>query len=246
VIAAARVPRRWAVLLVLLAAATLGGGPTTAAEPELETRVFVVEFKPLEDVILLVRDVLGENGSLTMQPRLRAVTITDESARLDRIGRLLETFDVPPRQVELAVQLLMGSREDGPEGAARRPRVPSLPGIDRALIKTLITTTQWTDYRLLGSAAFTAAEGEESTLSLGEEYRIRLKVGAVNPEHRVTRFERFALERRHTAADGREELRPIWDQVLNLRDRQLYLFGATSMEESRRAIFLSITAGIVR
>ncbi len=233
------------VILVLLAALVLAPVGLAADEPELETRVFTVQFRSVTDVVLLVRNALGENGSLTLQPRLKAVIVTDEPVLLDRVAQLIASFDVPPRQVHLAVQLLMGSHEKDPEKRRSAPGAPRLPGIDRDLRDTL-GLTSWTDYELLGSASFTTSEGEETTLALGEDYRIRLKVGTVNLDRRVTRFERFALERRHTDAEGREELRPIWDQVLNLRDDRLYVFGATSMEDSSRAIFLSITAGIGR
>jgi hypothetical protein len=233
------------VILLLLAVLALPSVARAADDPELETRVFEVQFKSVEDVVLLVRNALGENGSVTLQPRLKAVIVTDEPALLERLAQLIATFDVPPRQVHLAVQLLMGSQDEAPETRTTAPGAPRLPGIDRDLRNTL-GLTSWTDYDLLGSASFTTAEGEESTLALGEDYRIRLTVGTVNEEQQITRFERFALERRHTDGDGREELRPIWDQVLNLRDNRLYVFGATSLEDSSRAIFLSITAGIVR
>jgi hypothetical protein len=241
----ARTARLLSVILVLLAALVLP--PLGFAEdgPELETRVFKIQFKSVDDVVLLVRNALGENGSLTLQPRLKAVIVTDDPALLDRVGQLIASFDVPPRQVRLAVQLLMGSHEETPEKRKAAPAAPRLPGIDRDLRNTL-GLTSWTDYDLLGSATFTTAEGEESTLALGEDYRIRLKVGTVNDKQQVTRFERFALERRHIDESGQEELRAIWDQVLNLRDNQLYVFGATRLEDSSRAIFLSITAGIMR
>ncbi len=233
------------VILVLLAALVLAPVGLAADEPELETRVFTVQFRSVTDVVLLVRNALGENGSLTLQPRLKAVIVTDEPVLLDRVAQLIASFDVPPRQVHLAVQLLMGSHEKDPENRRSAPGAPRLPGIDRDLRDTL-GLTSWTDYELLGSASFTTSEGEETTLALGEDYRIRLKVGTVNVEQRVTRFERFALERRNRDVEGQEELRPIWDQVLNLRDNQLYVFGATRLEDSSRAIFLSITAGIGR
>ena len=237
--------QRMLVILVLLAVAFLPSMSLAAEAPELETRVFTVQFRQVEDVVLLVSSLLGENGSLTLQARLKAVIVTDEPALLDRVAQLIASFDVPPRQVHLAVQLLMGSHDDAPEKRKTAPGVQRLPGIDRDLRDTL-GLTSWTEYELLGSASFTTSEGEVSTLALGEDYRILLKVGSVNEERRVTHFERFALERRRTDAQGREELRPIWDQVLNLRDKQLYVFGATRLEDSSRAIFLSITAGIVR
>ena len=47
-------------------------------------------------------------------------------------------------------------------------KAPRMPGIDRDL-RTTLGVTSWTDYEeLLGSASFTTAEGEESTLALGE------------------------------------------------------------------------------
>lgn len=234
---------------VLVVVALLAGVPAGLASedppPQVETRVFLVKHRAVEEVALLVRPALGDQGSVTMQPRIKLVTVTDEPARLDQISRLIASFDIPPRHVHLAVSLLMGRQEPDPEDRSPTMRAPRMPGIDRDLRQALALTS-WTDYSLLGSASFTAAEGEESTLSLGEDYRIRLKVGTVNPEQASTRFEQFALERRHVDDSGAEELRTIWDQVLNLRDNQLYVFGATRLEESRRAIFLSITAGIVR
>jgi hypothetical protein len=234
-----------ALLLCAVAAQPAGAAADPVEEPELETRVFSVQFKPIEDVVLLVRNVLGENGSLTLQPRLKAVIVTDEPALLERVAQLIESFDVPPRQVHLDVQLLMGSLGKPPEKQKLQPGVRRLPGIDRDL-RDALGNLIWTDYDLLGSASFTTAEGEESTLALGDDYRIRLKVGTVNTQQNVTRFERFTLERRQAQPGGQETLRPIWDQVLNLRDNRRYVFGATQLKESSRAVFLSITAGIVR
>ena len=147
-----------AVLLGLLAAPPLGLA-SESQEPELETRVFIVKYKTVEDVVFLVRHAMGEHGSLTIQARIRVVTITDEPASLEQIGRLIVALDLPPRHVHLAVQLLMGSQEPDPEDRAPNTRVPRMPGIDRDLRHTLALTS-WTDYRLLGSASFTAAEGE--------------------------------------------------------------------------------------
>jgi hypothetical protein len=228
------------VVWSLQAPAVLGEGPALA------TRAFPIRYREVDDAIRLVRPLLGEGGSLTLQPRLRAITITDEPARLDRMAEVLAAFDVPPRRVNLAVSLIMGSKGDGgPSGEElERPRraVPRLPGFDSTL--RALEHTVWTDYRLLGSASFTAAEGEVSELSLGEEYRIRLRVDTVDPKHRVTRFDRITLERQVGPSGGGGGFLPIWDAVLNLKDDMLYVFGATRMEDSRRAIFLSVTAGI--
>jgi len=238
-------PTPWIAALVGLL--ILSFLPVQAQDPSaasMETRVFTVRFKTVVDVVVLLRPLMGEDGSLTMQPRLRAVTVTDEPERLDRMAQVLSTFDVPPRHVRLAVQLLLGSQEPGPEeGDGVTPRSARLPGIDGMLIETL-NLTNWPHYRVLGSTTLTVAEGEEATFSLGENYRVRLQVGAVDPNRGVTRFQRFAFERAHVTPDGAREFRSIWDTVLNLRDERLTVFGATRMEDSQRAVFLAVTAVI--
>jgi len=238
-------PTPWIAALVGLL--ILSFLPAQAQDPpaaSMESRVFTVRFKTVDDVMVLLRPLMGEDGSLTMQPRLRAVTVTDEPERLDRMAQVLSTFDVPPRHVRLAVQLLLGSQEPGPEeGDGVTPRSARLPGIDGMLIETL-NLTNWPHYRVLGSTTLTVAEGEEATFSLGENYRVRLQVGAVDPNRGVTRFQRFAFERAHVTPDGAREFRSIWDTVLNLRDERLTVFGATRMEDSQRAVFLAVTAVI--
>ena len=151
---------------------------------------------------------------------------------------------MPPRNVSLAVQLILGTKEAVQEAErGGLPRSAELPGIDGTL-RDSIGLTNWPNYRLLASASFAAVEGEESMFALGEDYRIRLAVATVDPIRRVTRFDRFSLERAHADSSGRLDYRPIWDMVLNLPDRQLTVFGATRMEQSQRAIFLAITASI--
>ena len=235
-------PSLTAALVVL---AMLSAGPTSGEETGLETRVFTVRYKAVEDALLLIRPLLGDDASVTLQPRLRTLAVTDEPARLDRVAGILTSFDVPPRRVTLAVSLILGTRSGRDGEVFQRARPPrTLPGFDSTV--RALEHTVWTDYRLLGSASFATSEGEESELTLGEDYRIRLRVDSVNPEEGVTRFDRFSLERRTPGPREQVEFRPVWNTVLNLRDDQLYVFGATRMEDSQRAIFLSVTAGIER
>jgi len=225
-------------LLLLLSLGTASFGAT------LEHRMFHIRHKPADEAVQVARPLLGPEGSVTLQPGLRTVTVTDERPRLERIARAIQEFDAPPRHVSVAVQLLVGTHAgEGP--VAPGPAAPLSPAIDRPL-RDALGVTSWNEYRLLGSGSLTAVEGEESTLALGEEYRIRFAVDSVRPDQSVTRFQRFALERRRVLPGGTPEYRPLWETVLNLRDNQLYVFGATRVEDSQRAVFLSITAGILR
>jgi len=60
----------------------------------------------------------------------------------------------------------------------------------------------------------------------------------------VVKFSRFALDRVVREPGQAERHIPIWDTVVNLRDNHQLLLGATSSQESKHAIFLSVTATI--
>jgi len=231
------------LVVALLIGALLSGGAVPGQTSALDTRMFTVRYKSVDDFLLLIRPLLGSEASVTLQPRLRTVTVTDEPARLAKIASVLRTFDVPPRRVNLAVSLILGTKGGDVVEPLQRPRrPPTLPGFDDTL--KALEHTVWTDYRLLGSASFATSEGEEAEVSLGQDYRIRLRVDRVNGTDGITRFDRFALERRTENPEG-AVYHPVWNQMtLNLQDNRLYVFGATRMEDSQRAIFLSVTAGI--
>ena len=239
-----RAPLALCLLLAVLAGPVPGNAQEEGQSPELESWVYQIRFKTTKDVAILLQPLLGEHGAVTLQPGQRTVTVMDEPARVARIIEVIRAFDVAPRHVHLALQLIMGTQKADDEGFERhRPR-QILPGIDITLIETL-EQTRYNEYELLASASFTTAEGEESSLRLGEEYRIHLRLDSVNLEEGTTRFDRFALERGKESPAGKLEFLPIWDMKLNLRDNQLHVFGATRLEDSRRAIFLAVTAGIV-
>jgi hypothetical protein len=66
----------------------------------------------------------------------------------------------------------------------------------------------------------------------------------VSDENRVIRFKPFELQRREPAVEGMERYSSIMNTVLNLRDSQLFIVGASKMERSNRALFMTVTAAL--
>ncbi len=228
---------RWflpAACLMVVWALGAAHPPAAPEEDGLITRTFTIKFKPIQDVVLLMEPHIGDRGSYTVHPRLRAITVFDEPARIKRIGNLIADFDQPPRYVRLEIQLLNATEAQ----PASPRRSESGTGVPRVL-----NVTKWSEVAVIGSASIIAVEGAESSLNVGEEFRVRFSVETVASRQGVVKFDRFALDR---ILPGREGVRhvPIWDTVVNLRDKQQLLLGATSSQESRRAIFLSVTATI--
>jgi len=106
---------------VLAVAALLASGAAAADEP-VSARAFAVKFKSLADAAEIVSPVLSPDGTMTLQPRLKTLTIQDRPAVLDRVGKLLDSFDTPPRTVDITLSLFLGTdRRDQDPGKAAPP-----------------------------------------------------------------------------------------------------------------------------
>jgi len=203
----------------------------------LPTQLFTVRFKDVNDVYLLIEPLLSARGSVQMQPRLKTLAVTDDEETLRRIEEMIRAFDLPPKNVELALQLILASTEKQPEKIS-----PRIRGVIEKLNEI---TTRWSDYRLLGSATVPCSEGEKASVEMGEDYRISFVVDYVSDEQKLVRIKRFTLDRRDPPKDREapgETFTRVFDTALNLKEDKLVVLGATKMESSKRALFMTITA----
>jgi hypothetical protein len=218
--------------------------PAAAAETQarpspLGTRIFVLRYKKVDEAYLLISPYVGPRGSVKMQPAQRTLTVQDVPGNLQRIVGLIESYDVPPRSVEVSVQLILAtSGESSPE--------PAPPPIRGVIDRLNALNTRWTDYKMVGNARVMGTEGERSSLRVGDDYKVDFRIDQVSEETRVIRFKPFELSRREIAVEGNQRYASIMNTVLNLRDSQLFIVGASKVEQSQRALFMTITASLQR
>ena len=234
--------RKWilgALLLVglgLLMPAAAIGDPADAG---LATRVFTLRYKTADEVYLLISPWLTPRGSIRSQPHQKTLAVVDTKEAIQRMEELVAGFDLPPRTVEIAVQLILASSE-------RSSPDPPPPPIRGVIEKLNALNTRWSDYRLVGDARILGTEGERSTLRVGDDYRVDFRIDQIADESRVIRFKPFELSRREPGIEGADRYASIMNTVLNLRDAQLFIVGASKMERSNRALFMTITASLPR
>lgn len=231
-----------ALLLSPLPARALPQGSDEGGEDAggaLATRVFAIRYKDVDDVYLLVSPHLGPRGSIRAQPRQKTLAVVDTEASLARIAALVAAYDLPPRTVEVSVQLIMATA--GPGATEEAP-----PPIRGVIEKLNALSTRWNDYRLLGSARVLGTEGERTHLRVGDDYRVDFRIDEVSDETRVIRFRPFELQKRDPRVEGNERYEPVLNTVLNLRDSQVFIVGASKVERSNRALFMTITAALQR
>ena len=238
-----RVPAVFVLAVMLLplpaALAVPQGGGEGAGAPGMGKRVFTIRHRAVDDAYVLISPALGPQGSVRAQPHQRTLTVVDSPANIQRIAALLQAFDVPPRNVQVSVQLILASV--GPS-----PRGPTPPPIRGVIERLNALSTRWTDYRLVGDARVLGTEGERTRLALGNDYRIDFGVDQVSAETRLIRLKPFALQRREIPVEGNERYTAVLDTVLNLRDSQLFIVGASRAEQSNKALFMTVTASLER
>jgi hypothetical protein len=236
------------VLGVLLAAAVLAGGRAVAAEAPSEAaaandpmlaRAYEVRFKSLADAAELVSPLLTPQGSVTLQPRLKTLTVQDRVSVLERVASLLKSFDVAPRNVEIAMSLFLGT--DRREQEAGRIIPPSSMTTDvRGIAETLSDFTKWNAYESLGGRSVTGAEGGRVTVNLSDEYRVGYDVETVRDQS--VKLTHFVLQRITRGPDGKDRVQDVYGADVVLPVGRMLMIGAAQNPESKRALFLTLQA----
>jgi len=222
------------------APATPAGGKdaaSPAATGALGAKVFSLRFRRVDDAYLLISPLIGPRGSVRSQPAQRTLTVVDTPENIRKIGVLIAAYDVPPRSVQVSVQLILASSGEGPSA-------PAPPPIRGVIDKLNALSTRWNDYQMVGDARLVGTEGERSSLRVGDDYKVDFRIDQVSEDSRVIRFKPFELQRRDVSVEGVETYQPIVNTVLNLRDSQLFIVGASRIERSNRALFMTITASL--
>lgn len=226
-------------MILMLALSFVGSLP--AAGSDLSTRTFTARYRSVDDIVALIQPAISEQGSYAVQPRVKAVTVTDTAEALSRIEALIGSFDTPPKGISLVLQLMRA--EEGAPVETPAMRTARRAGLPPAVIQDV---TKWGVITPLGSASLATAEGESGSVVLGNDYRARFTAGAVSAATGIIRLERFVLEKLRPgpsdAGAGPGRWTPLMDLVLNLKDRQTTVLGATSSQDSKQALFVSIVA----
>jgi len=231
-----------AMALAFLLHPAWGADAPAAATPDpIEARAFRVHYKPLADAADVVASLLSEDGSLTLRTRLGVLVVQDRVSVLDRVAALLESFDLPPRNVEVTLTLFLGMdrREEG-QGSGAAP--DSITKEIRGIQEVLADFTKWQDYEPLGSRSVTGVEGTSVTADLTADYRVVIKVDLMDAQRSVVKFERVVLERLRRDENGRSVAEQVLSMGMVLELERLRVIGAASGPDSKRALFLALEA----
>ncbi|HYV42691.1 MAG TPA: secretin N-terminal domain-containing protein [Thermoanaerobaculia bacterium] len=217
-------------LAVPAAAAPPVAGSTPAADASV--RVFVLKYRRVEEAALLIRPHLSESASVTLTPRLNAMTITDREENLKTVAKVIAEFDAPPRGFSFAVKLVR-ARTDAPAGTIAQ----EIGGLG-AKLKSMF---QFNDYALLDSAVIQGVEGRPLSYRLGDEYVLTFSIGAAGSGEELL-LSPFALSRMKKDEQGRPSTVPLYRASITVTLNQTLVVGASKEEGSKNALILILLA----
>jgi hypothetical protein len=214
--------------------AWVAGLPLPADASDQIVRVFTLRYRRVEEAVLLVRPLLTESGSASLESKLNALTIRDVPAAVERAAQAIASYDVPPRAVTVTVALLKASGDGTPVPATPAPTRVSdqIKGVGETL-KTLFSLKSYTQ---LDAVAVQGVEGDTVAYAVGGEYRLEFLLDPTGSDQ-VMRLKNLALHR--VRRDGvREVRRELLRTSINLQVGQPYVLGLGRDESAAGALFL--------
>jgi hypothetical protein len=215
-----------AVLFAVLAGQARGG-------VAVGVQVFTLKFKHAEEATLLVRPLLSDAGSILLQPKLNALTVTDTPAVLNRIGKALARFDVPPRGFSIAVKIVR-AQADAPAGDAAH----KIGDVGDKLREVF----PFKGYSLVDAAVLAGSEGDGVSHLLGGRYRVEFHIDPVGQGSSVLRLSRFSLSRERPRPGGGRASTLLFRTTLNLALNQTLVLAASKDEASKQALIVILLA----
>jgi hypothetical protein len=226
-----------AVAAVLAALAAPVAWATEQRAPDadpIQARSYPVRFRPLADSAELVGAILSEQGEITLQPRLKTIVVRDHLSVLDQVGPLLESFDLPPRSVEVSVALALGTQSE-----TGRTNPDELHPQDRGIWE-VAPITGFTAFDPLGKRSIIGIEGSTVTTDLSEDYRVIFEVAWVDDDR--VGFKSFALLRVTRTAEGEEQVKNVYSADITVKAGRPILVGAAQAPNSKKALFFRLEA----
>ncbi len=227
----------------LCAAAFLVPAAALAEEAgELKVKAFKVQHRSLMEAAELAEAVLSDEGSLRIRPKIKTLVVEDYENVLGKVQSLIGDFDIPPRNVQLTLNLIVGTDERAEQAGKLAPLLP--PDVAQEVVdvvERLRKITKWSKYEVLGSRSVQGVEGGETIAQLSDDYRVVMEIDSVDEERKKVMIKRFALQKVRYAAQGQRYEDIFVSSVLTPLDR-LNQLGVASGADASKALFLTLQA----
>lgn len=222
------------VLAVFVSLLVAPAGIALAGTPGSD-RVFTLHHRRAEEALRLLRPLLSEDASVTLQPKLNTLTVRDSAEVLARCQEAIAAFDLPPRAVVLSVTLLKAGPIGGPSGGPVGS--PEIRQVGDRLRKLF----HFTSYVPLDTLTVQATEGNTVAYTIASDFRITFLLEP-SGDPAVVRLKDLALDRIRRDERGRETRGEILHTNVTIPLGQTNVLGVGRDEAATGALFLVFSA----
>lgn len=218
------------MLLALLGGASAFAAPAAGSE-KLTARSFQFKFRDASRAASVIKPLVSEAGSVSIQPSSNTIVVTDSPAALREIARAIAQYDAPPKSFTVELQLVAASRAANP---------PPVPEDLREISAKLSGVLRFNRFDKLGEIQAIGREGDPVLTDLDGSYRADFKMGEFDPISQTLQLSDFRILR---VPEGGGEVQQIFrNSTLNLRVGQTVVLGASRMPDSNRILMIVLTA----
>jgi hypothetical protein len=227
--------KRTFAILTLFLFATVAWAEDAAAERGLGSRSFKLNFKSPERAAVVIRPLVSQEGSISIQPATNTLVVTDLPENIRRIGEALQQFDAPAKPFRVELQIVAASRASTPG---------KVPQDLQEVASKLGAVLRYNSFEMLADFDAQGKEGDSlANLQVGDGYRADVKIGEYDPVSQTLRIEEFRLSKAQPAQQGESTVAPLLKRTsLNLKLGQTLILGASRLPQSDRALMLVLVA----
>jgi hypothetical protein len=224
---------RGLVLATVLTAHFAGVADLAAQYEEPESRMFRIQHRLVQEFEPMVRSLLSKRGTMNTSPELRMILVNDLPANLAAIDSLITAYDQPKRQVQITIQLIMGTQAEDPQ---------PLPE-DMGFLGTLIEEQNYhfNAYDVLDQGVLLADDGSATSLALaGNRYAVAFALTTSLEPDRTIKFRNFRLIENQRSLRGTEQ-RELVATEFGLKDGAVELLTAARQDDEGKTLLVFIT-----
>jgi hypothetical protein len=218
-------------ITLLLTAALFSAGilvAEPAADKAVSVRSFSFKSKEADKAAAAIKQLLSQDGSMSIQPSSNSLVVTDHPDNLKAIAKALAEFDVQPQTFKLSIRLVSVSKVDG-----AGPRVTK----ELEDVAAKMAFLKFNSFESAGEANVEGREGDSEVVDLPTGFHADFKIGDYDAGSDSVKISDFHLSRLQ-----KEQLQSLLKTSINLRIGQMYIVGASKSAQSQRALMIVITA----
>jgi hypothetical protein len=202
---------------------------------DLGVRTYDLEYLDTEAAQRIIDPYVfaDRGGMVSRDEQTGTITVRETPEMLDRIGEVLQRYDLPEPSVKLHFRLVEANGDVAPED-------PRLEEIVQALPEDIF---RFKNYRLIGEAVMTGIEWSgvaQGMVADGKRYMIKGSIGEV----RMT--EEGGTVRLQVSLHADMYGPQIFSTAVNARLGQLIVLGSAQPDPSRGALILAVRVDLVR